>query len=205
MRKKAIFLVFSVFLTETVLPSPFEVKASELPSLLKTEQKALESPLKENDSTLTQLEEVGLGARKANMQVKTIKVVKAQKAKFEKNQKSLRKPKVSSAKTYRKRKAVKSYYQGKRVYWVTATAYSSTVDQCDSSPFITASGTRVHWGTIACNFLPFGTKVKIPDYFGDTIFTVEDRMGYSSRIDIWFSSRRQAINFGKRTVKMTVL
>lgn len=90
-------------------------------------------------------------------------------------------------------------------YQVVATAYSSTVDQTDSSPFITASGTHVHDGTIAANFLKFGTKVMIPAIYGEKIFTVEDRMRDSHKIDVWFPSREQAIRFGvKRTTIMVV-
>lgn len=91
--------------------------------------------------------------------------------------------------------------------YVTLTAYSSTVDQCDSTPFITANGTHVHDGTIAANFLRFGTKVRIPEYFGDQIFTVEDRTHprYGDRVDIWMETRQQALNFGKRRLKIEVL
>lgn len=103
---------------------------------------------------------------------------------------------------------VKKY--GKNVAYtkiVTLTAYSSTVDQCDSTPFITASGTRVHNGTIAANFLKFGTKVRIPEYFGNKVFTVEDRTHprYGNRIDIWMKTRSDALNFGIRNLKIEVL
>ena len=85
--------------------------------------------------------------------------------------------------------------------WVLVTAYSSTVDQCDSTPFITASGTHVHDGTIAANFLRFGTKVKFPALFGDKIFIVEDRMKSNYKVDIWFPTRQEALQFGaKRTM-----
>lgn len=92
-------------------------------------------------------------------------------------------------------------------YIVSATAYSSTVDQCDASPFITASGSHVRDGIIAANFLPFGAKVKIPEIYGDKVFVVEDRMNqrYQSRIDVWMTSRGEALKFGVRTVKIEVL
>src|SRR5258708_6536739 len=60
-----------------------------------------------------------------------------------------------------------------KTYKVRVTAYSSTPDQTDDTPFITASGYHVHDGVIAANFLPFGTKLTIPSVFGDKIFTVE--------------------------------
>ncbi len=88
---------------------------------------------------------------------------------------------------------------------VLVTAYSSTVDQTDSTPFITASGTHVHDGTIAANFLKFGTKVKFPSLYGDKIFTVEDRMKSNYKVDIWFPTRQEAKNFGVKRVEMEIL
>jgi 3D (Asp-Asp-Asp) domain-containing protein len=90
---------------------------------------------------------------------------------------------------------------------VPISAYSSTVDQCDASPFITANGAYVYDGLIAANFLPFGTKVKIPSLFGDKIFTVEDRMNkrYDKKIDVWFADRESAIEFGVRTAKIQIV
>lgn len=98
-----------------------------------------------------------------------------------------------------------------RTITVVATAYSSTVDQCDSTPCITASGMNVcdrnTEDVIAANFLPFGTKVRIPELYGDKVFTVQDRMNpkYSNRIDLWKTSRNRAISFGKRLVKIEVI
>ena len=95
--------------------------------------------------------------------------------------------------------------------WTTATAYTSTVDQCDASPCITADGYNVcaagKENVIATNFLPFGTKVQIPDMFGDRVFVVHDRMNrrYSNRVDIWMKDRGDAIQFGKRNVKIVVI
>ena len=90
---------------------------------------------------------------------------------------------------------------------VLVTAYSSTPDQTDSSPFITASGTYVHDGIIACNFLKFGSKVRFPDMYGDKIFVVEDRMALrnSHKIDIWFNTRWEAKQFGVKRIKVEVL
>lgn len=90
---------------------------------------------------------------------------------------------------------------------ITVTAYSSTVDQCDDTPFITANGTHVRDGIIAANSLAFGTKVQFPDVFGDKIFVVEDRMNarYSDRADIWFETREEAKQFGIKKLRMIVL
>jgi 3D (Asp-Asp-Asp) domain-containing protein len=91
--------------------------------------------------------------------------------------------------------------------WVTVTAYSSTVDQTDSSPFYTASGTHVHNGTIASNFLKFGTKVRFPSVYPDRIFIVEDRMNvrFNSRVDIWFPTRQEAKSFGAKHLEIEIL
>ena len=95
----------------------------------------------------------------------------------------------------------------KRVIYVMVTAYSSTPDQTDDTPFITASGKHVHDGTIAANFLKFGTKIKIPELFGDKVFVVEDGMGcrYFHRVDIWFPDRSMALKFGKREAEIVIV
>jgi len=92
-------------------------------------------------------------------------------------------------------------------YLVPVTAYSSTYDQTDSTPFITASGTNVREGVIACNFLRFGTRVRFPQLYGEKIFVVEDRMAVknSHKMDIWFVSRDQAKQFGVKTAKVEIL
>jgi 3D (Asp-Asp-Asp) domain-containing protein len=82
---------------------------------------------------------------------------------------------------------------------VTVTAYSSTVLETDESPYFTASGAHVRDGTVASNLLPFGTKIKIPELYGDKTFVVEDRLHWSAgkdKIDIWFPSYQEALNFG---------
>lgn len=98
-----------------------------------------------------------------------------------------------------------------RTHTVIATAYSSSVDQTDDTPCITANGYDVcksgKEDVIAANFLRFGTKVRIPDLYGDKVFTVQDRMNprYSARIDLWKTSRNRAISFGKRLIKIEVI
>jgi 3D (Asp-Asp-Asp) domain-containing protein len=98
-----------------------------------------------------------------------------------------------------------------RTITVVATAYSSTVDQTDSTPCITASGFDVcqhgKEDVIAANFLPLGAKVRIPELYDEKIFTVEDRMHprFSHRIDLWKTSRERALSFGKRLVKLEVI
>jgi len=91
------------------------------------------------------------------------------------------------------------------------TAYTSEAAQTDNSPCITANGFNVckHGveDTIAANWLPMGTKVKIPDLFGDRIFVVRDRMNkrHADRADIWMVSKADALKFGKKTARIQVI
>ncbi len=91
---------------------------------------------------------------------------------------------------------------------MVVTAYSSTPEETDDTPFITASGRTVEDGIVANNLLPFGTEVMIPEVYGDKIFVVEDRMhqrkGYY-HLDIWFADTQEAKNFGAKRVYIEVL
>lgn len=93
------------------------------------------------------------------------------------------------------------------IYERYITAYSSTPDETDSTPFITASGNYVHFGVIAANWLPIGTAVRIPKLFGKQVFIVEDRMNRRNpyKVDIWLPTKEAAINFGKRLSEIEVL
>lgn len=95
----------------------------------------------------------------------------------------------------------------RRVVWVTVTAYSSEECQTDGSPYITAKNTFVRDGVVAANFLPFNARVRMPQYFGDKEFVVEDRMNerYFERIDIWMADKEAAKAWGVRRVKVEVL
>lgn len=94
-----------------------------------------------------------------------------------------------------------------KVYTTYVTAYSSSMDETDSTPFITASGHNTHDGIAAANFLPFGTRIRIPEIFGDKVFVVEDRMAqkHNGKVDIWFPSKNQALAFGRKQLTVEVL
>ena len=94
-----------------------------------------------------------------------------------------------------------------KVIKILITAYSSSVDETDSTPLITASGNYVRPGVVAANFLPFGTKVRMPKIFGDKIFVVEDRLHerYNDRIDVWFSTKEGALKFGQQISEIEIL
>ena len=96
----------------------------------------------------------------------------------------------------------------KKVMNVIATAYSSSPEETDGDPFTTASGTKVREEIIANNLLPFGTKVRIPELYGEKIFVVEDRMHWRKshyQIDIWFPSKQEAKEFGAKRTYIEVL
>lgn len=96
----------------------------------------------------------------------------------------------------------------KKTIRLTVTAYSSTVDQTDADPFTTASGEKVRDGIIAHNGLPFGTRVRFPDAFGEKVFVVADRLnarkGYYIA-DVWMPTREDAKRWGAPILKMEIL
>ncbi|OGF47765.1 hypothetical protein A2533_02645 [Candidatus Falkowbacteria bacterium RIFOXYD2_FULL_35_9] len=117
---------------------------------------------------------------------------------------------VSVTKNVSEKKVEEITSEGK-VMRVSSTAYSSDVAQTDATPCITADGFNVcangQENVVAANFLPFGTKIKIPELFGDRVFTVHDRMNkrYYYKVDIWMTSRDRAIQYGVRNIKIVIL
>lgn len=94
-----------------------------------------------------------------------------------------------------------------RVTVVPTTAYTSDPRETDSTPFTTANGTQVRDGIVAANFLKFGTRLRIPDHFGNKVFVVADRMNarYDQRVDIWMLTKGEARNWGVRRVRIEIL
>ncbi|MFA5130545.1 MAG: hypothetical protein WC477_06580 [Patescibacteria group bacterium] len=103
--------------------------------------------------------------------------------------------------TYDKVTVVKSYQ------YVPMSAYTSRAQETDSTPFITADGSHVRDGIIAANFLPFGTKVRIPSLFGDKIFEVHDRMNkrYPLKVDVWMEGLGDALQFGVKYANIEIV
>ena len=96
--------------------------------------------------------------------------------------------------------------EGVSVRYMQVSAYTSRVEECDSTPFITASQTHVRDGVVATNQFPFGTRIKMPELFGDKVFIVEDRMNtrYHNNVDIWMDDLSVARKFGRKTVKIEI-
>ena len=105
--------------------------------------------------------------------------------------------------------------QGGTSRTVNSTAYNSEVGQTDNSPFITATGTRVRPGVVALSrdllrIFPYGTRVTIQDSAGlmaGRVFIVEDTMNVriANTVDVWMPNRSQAIQWGRRTIKITAV
>ena len=95
-----------------------------------------------------------------------------------------------------------------RTFNTIITAYSSTPEQTDDTPFTTASNKNVRDGIVANNLLPFGTQIRIPELYGEKVFVVEDRMHRRKsnyHFDIWFSDYNQALAFGAARTYIEVL
>jgi len=85
---------------------------------------------------------------------------------------------------------------------VTATGYTHTDAGCD---MITSTGTTVHYGTAAVDprFIPYGTRMLIVSHDGQRYYgiaTAEDCGGAikRDRMDLYFSTYQECIEFGKR-------
>ena len=104
---------------------------------------------------------------------------------------------------------LREYFTNKvpqKTIYVNVSAYTSTKNQTDGSPYVTAVGTPVRDGILAANFLPIGTVVRLPDKFGDKLFVVEDRMDerFSLQVDVWMSDQEKAKKFGIQFLKVEI-
>lgn len=99
-------------------------------------------------------------------------------------------------------------WQVTRSYWSQVTVYNSVPEQTQGDPFITASGERVRDGIIAANCLPFGTRLRMPDMYGDKIFVVKDRLAADKScyiLDIWREQIEGSKSFGAPTTKIEII
>jgi len=92
------------------------------------------------------------------------------------------------------------------VYVVPPASYVATAYSLRGR---TASGRMVSKGLIAADprHLPLGSRVRIQAgaYSGEYLVADTGGMVRGRRIDIWTPSSREAMRFGRRTVKLTVL
>ena len=66
-----------------------------------------------------------------------------------------------------------------------------------------ANGEQVHWGAVASNDYPFGTRI-YSEYWDHT-FVVKDRIGHGTELDFWHEDCQRCIAFGKRRLNVIVL
>jgi len=98
--------------------------------------------------------------------------------------------------------------------WV-ATGYCPCQQCCGKAPSdplygITASGKKAQIGMVACNWLPFGTvmridgvKYTVQDRGAKSIFGSKDN--HKKRVDIYFENHIQALMYGKRKVTVEII
>lgn len=88
----------------------------------------------------------------------------------------------------------------------TATGYCPCAKCCGKTTGITASGAKAQAGvTVAMpSKYAFGTQIQIQNM---GTYTVQDRGGaiQGNKIDIFFSTHQEALNFGRRTVYLKIL
>ncbi len=90
------------------------------------------------------------------------------------------------------------------------TAYSAEEGQTDSSPFITASNSRVRHGIVAVSQdlfrkgWVFGRKVYI---VGHGVYTIEDLLAQRkvNQLDIFMTNKDNAIQFGRKKLRVFLL
>lgn len=105
---------------------------------------------------------------------------------------------------------------------VMVTSYNSLSGQTDSTPNLTATGTRTRYGIVAASrdlvrTYGYGARVKIvrwnkvrgcnPNIVPKgMVFVVEDTMNrrFTRKIDIWLPRRSQSINFGKCAAQVEI-
>lgn len=83
------------------------------------------------------------------------------------------------------------------------SAYTSSVEETDDTPFITASGVKTRPGIVANNCLEFGTRVVI----GGVEYEVQDRMNrrYGCEVfDIWKQSKHEARTWGRQSLTVII-
>lgn len=95
----------------------------------------------------------------------------------------------------------------KVIHKVVVTAYTASRKECGKSDGVTSSGLKVRKGGVACNFLPKGTKIRIPRLFGDRIFIVIDKMASrkTNHVDVYVKHRGRALAIGKTIQSIEIL
>ena len=66
-----------------------------------------------------------------------------------------------------------------------------------------SDGTWTRWGSAASNHYALGTRIQIDRaFYGRRRFTVRDRIGWGSDLDLWAPSCGMSLGWGRRTVRV---
>ena len=86
------------------------------------------------------------------------------------------------------------------------TQYTSSVEETDDTPNLTASGETTGPGTIACpSRFKFGTIIQIEKRFYICNDRMNKRYRNSDHFDVWTEKREDAIKFGRRKLLVFVI
>lgn len=142
------------------------------------------------------------------------------KISINKNEKLTMKNKTEKVTAYNNKLTSRGGYNGLKYSSelnMEATAYTSSYSDTGKNPGdpafgITASGTRAKVGTVAVDpsVIPLGTKLYIKDINGQKDYgyaVAEDTGGAikNIKIDLYFNTEDEAIQFGRREVKVYIL
>ncbi len=173
-------------------------------------------------------EDGGLGVRRVSATQHRAKVAKTSETKSNSSAKAtVVAKKTTTAKTATASTVVRNTSRrGLATMTVRSTAYNSLPSQTDHTPFITATGARTRFGVVALSRdllrrIPYGSLLRIEDMGGSNgrgrgafnrmlsgvSFVVEDTMHPRkvNTVDVWMSSKRTAMQWGKRQIRVTVL
>ena len=79
------------------------------------------------------------------------------------------------------------------------TASSTSYSPCSAGQTM-SDGTRVRFGSVASNRHPLGTRITLSrPFMGWRKFTVRDRIGHGSSLDLWSPSCAYAVAYGRQT------
>ena len=193
----AIVVLFSVALGFGVYSFNSAPGTSTVSAEVATMKNVDAKPIQKSENIITKL-----GTSPVDKAIATAYADKKVKAKELAVKKAKAKAKAKKAKT----KKAKMMSKFKKLGTFNATAYCGCASCCGSAGGHTASGTTPTAGrTIATDpsVIPLGSKVMIDGH----IYTAEDTGGAigGKRIDIFFSSHSEALQFGRRSVEVSIM
>lgn len=90
-----------------------------------------------------------------------------------------------------------------------AVLFASSTSYCpgSSGQFMADGGKRVYWGAAASNRHPFGTRIRLlgVSFHGRRTFTIHDRIGAHSDLDLWAPKCSWSRRWGRRAIRYRVL